>query len=229
MPRDERKRQKALMKKRSKQKAATQHRSQQQDFMSLSAAAIIRRARSFPIFECRISDTWDKEEPGLVQILLARKQPDGDICFGIYLVDKYCLGVKNTLVNAHFSLARYEDDVLDGIFGNTKMEECPLELAHQMIYQSIDYAAKYGFEPHKDFALAQNLLVSRGELPAPYQLTFGKNGKPFYVEGPHDNSARIMKQLDKTAGPGNYHYIAKINPFQAGLSEQLDLEDFELP
>jgi hypothetical protein len=82
MPRDERKHQKALMKKRSKQKVAAQQRSHQQPFAALSAAAIIRRARTFPIFDCLISDSWEQDDPGLVQILLSRKQPDGNICFG---------------------------------------------------------------------------------------------------------------------------------------------------
>ncbi|MEO8972280.1 MAG: hypothetical protein ABI406_11855, partial [Ktedonobacteraceae bacterium] len=82
MPRDERKHQKALMKKRSKQKAAGQHKSQQTDFMSLSAQGIIRRSHAFPLVDCLISDSWQEEAPGLVQILLSRVQPDGDICFG---------------------------------------------------------------------------------------------------------------------------------------------------
>lgn len=69
MPRDERKHQKALMKKRSKQKAASQHKSHQQEFRSLSPQAIIRRARTLPILECWISASWQQDDPGLVQIL----------------------------------------------------------------------------------------------------------------------------------------------------------------
>lgn len=213
MPRDERKHQKALMKKRSKQKAASQHKSHQQEFRSLSPQAIIRRARTLPILECWISASWQQDDPGLVQILLARKQPDGDICFGTYLVDKYCLGLKNTFANAGFSRARYENEVRSKIFRDAAPIECPVELAHQMIYASIDYAAQFGFQPEKDFALSQYLLAPRGELEEPYHLTFGKNGKPFFVAGPYDNAARILKQLDKTAGPGNYDYFTPIDVF----------------
>ncbi len=213
MPQDPRKRQKALMKKRSKQKAAAQRKAHQQVFTSLSAQAIIRRARTFPLLECWISASWQKDDPGLVQILVARQQPDGDICFGVYLVDKYCLGVKNTFANAGFSRARYQDEVLGRIFRETKPSACPVELAHQMIYASIEYAAQFGFEPEKDFALTQNLLAPRGELKEPYQLTFGRNGKPFFVAGPYDNATRILKQLEKTAGPGNYDYLMPIDAF----------------
>lgn len=210
MPRDERKRQKALMKKRSKQKAAAQHRSHVQAFSFLSTQSILRYARTYPVYECMISSTWQKDEPGLVEILLARQQPDGDICYGVYLVDKYCLGLKNTFANANFSRSRYQEEIHEGIGVETGMKDCPLELAHQMIYASIDYARQFGFEPHKDFALSQHLLLPRGELEEPYQLTFGKDGKPFYISGPRDNAQRIVRQLEKTAGPGNYDYIAMI-------------------
>src|SRR5256712_12765744 len=212
MPRDPRKHQKALMKKRSKQKAASQGgKSQRQASMSFSAQAIIRRARTFPFFECWISANWQKDDLGLVEILVAREQPDGDICFGVYLVDKYCLGLKNTFADAGFSRTRYEDEVRSKIFRDVEPMECPVELAHQMIYASIDYAAQFGFQPQKDFALSQYLLAPRGELEEPYHLTFGKNGRPFFVAGPYDNAARILKQLDKTAGPGNYDYFTPID------------------
>lgn len=213
MPRDERKHQKALMKKRSKQKAAGQHKVPQSEFMSLSAQGIIRRSRTFPVFECLISDSWQKEDPGLVQILLARQQPDGDICFGTYLVDKLCLGLKNTFANAGFSRTRYQNEVSDRVFRAMVPVECTVELAHQMIYASIDYAAQFGFEPNKDYALSQYLLLPRGELKEPYHLTFGRNGKPFYIAGPHDNAARILRQLEKNPGPGNFDYVAPLDVF----------------
>jgi hypothetical protein len=211
MPRDERKRQKALMKKRSKQKAASLHKSHQPDFASLSASGIIRRARAFPFYECWISDNWQKDDLGLVEIIVSRQQPDGEICFGTYLVDKYLLGVKNTFGNAGFSRARFQNEVLGKIFRETKPQECPVELAHQMVYASIEYAAQFGFQPEKDFAVTQYMLAPRGELEEPYQLTFGKDGKPFFVAGPYDNAARILRQLEKTAGLGNFYYFTPID------------------
>ncbi|MFL5660431.1 MAG: hypothetical protein ACJ8BW_03685 [Ktedonobacteraceae bacterium] len=213
MPRDPRKHQKALMKKQSKHKAALQSKAHQQASSSLSSQAIIRRARTFPILECWISANWQKDDLGLVEILLARQQPDSDICFGVYLVDKYCLGLKNTFANAGFSRTRYQNEIFNKVFRETEPQACPVDLAHQMIYASIEYAAQFGFQPDKDFALTQYLLAPRGELEETYQLTFGKNGKPFFIAGPHDNVARILKQLEKTAGPGNYDYVAPLSPF----------------
>lgn len=180
--------------------------------MPLSKQTIIHRARSYPVEECLISSDWERGT-GLVQIVLARQQPDGAICFGVYLVDKYCLGLKNTFANANFSRTRYEDEIHGRIFEKVEAMTCPLELAHQMIYELIDYARQFGFEPQADFALSQFLLAPRGELKEPYKLTFGQNGKPSFVAGPRDNVMRIIRQLEKTAGPGNFDYFAPMSRF----------------
>src|SRR5258708_30949359 len=129
MPRDPRKHQKALMKKRSKEKAALQRTSNRQAPTSLSPQAIIRRARTFPFLECWISANWQKDDLGLVQIIVARQQPDGDICFGVYLVDKYCLGLKNNYAHAGFSQARYQHQGRDSMFHHTQPHASPGHLA----------------------------------------------------------------------------------------------------
>jgi len=195
------------MKKRSKQKTTSLQKSLRQQSMSFSAPAIIRRARAFPILECWISAEWQKDSPGLVEILVARQQSDGDICFGMYLVDKFCLGLKNTFGRVNYSRTRYEDELHNTFFQDTGRVACPPELAHQMIYASIEYAAQFGFTPEKDFALTQYLLAPRGELEESYDLTFGRDGKPFFIAGPYDDPKLILKQLERTAGAGNYDYL----------------------
>jgi hypothetical protein len=194
------------MKKRTRPKGASLPKSLRQQSVSYSAPAIVRRARDYPLAECWISASWQQDEPGLVEIIVARQQPDDNICFGVYLVDKLCLGLKNTFVRANFSPARYQQEV-QMIFAERDAVKCSPELAFQMIYASIDYAAQFGFEPQKDFEVSQYMLAPRGEFNEPYKLKFGRNGKPFYIAGPNDNPKEIVKQLEKTAGPGNYDYV----------------------
>ncbi len=194
-----------------KRKGASIPKALRQQSTSYSSPSIIRRAREFPLEECLISSSWRDDTPGLVQIIVARQQPDGNICFGVYLVDKLCLGLKNTFARANFTPTRYEDEV-DAIFQELEPQECPPELAYQMIYDSIDYAAQFGFEPQKDFELSQYMLPPRGEVKSSYKLKFGKDGKPFFIAGPRDNAEAIVKQLEKTAGPGNYDYLVMAPP-----------------
>ena len=210
MPRDPQKYQKALMKKRSKQKAATKAHAGQRASAVSSARSIIANARAYPFLECLISSKWKKDDMGLIEVLVARQQPDGNVCFGLYLIDKYCLGLKNTLSQANVPLNVYRKELVDKLYHGTKPEKCSPELAHQMIYAAIEYAQQFGFQPESDFALTQHILAPRGELAETHQLTFGKDGKPFFIAGPHDNVARVLKQLEKTAGPGNFDYLTMI-------------------
>jgi hypothetical protein len=138
--------------------------------------------------------------------LLARQQPNKKICCGSYLIDQYCLGVKDTFAKTNLSPDRYQA-LQEKMDSRQKMTTCPLELAHQMVYAARDYAAQFGFQPQSDWAQSQYVLEPRGELEEPYQLTFGKNGKPFYISGPYDDVEQIIKQLERTAGPGNYDVV----------------------
>jgi hypothetical protein len=200
------------MKKRSKSKGVSIPKAISQQSLTFSSHTIIRNARTYPIVECLISASWqDEDAPGLVEVVVTREQPDGDLCFGVYLIDKYCLGLKNTFARVNYTRDRYEKEMKHH-FTETRPLRCSPELAHQMIYGGIEYAAQFGFTPEKDFALSQYMLVLHGELREEYKITFGKDGKPFFIAGPYDDSAQIVAQLERTAGQDNYHFIAAIDP-----------------
>lgn len=218
MARDEKKRQKKLMKKRQRSKA----RKRSSGGISFSERSILRRARQYPIVDCLINADWeDNKGEGLVRILLARKQPDGLRLITTYLVDMYCLGVKDTMYFADMSISDYREFVAQ-VYFDIEPVACPPELAHQIVYQAIDYAAQYGFRPQKDFKLTSSALEERGTFPETYTLTFGKNGKPFFVAGPYDNVSAILRKLEKHAGEGNFDY------FVPAVPDDLLFDDFEM-
>jgi hypothetical protein len=226
MPRDERRRQKKLLKKRQKAKAVSKWRNTQSN-VTTSPRALVRSAREYPILECLINDNWDTgDAEGFSQIVIARQQPDGGIAFGVYLVDMFCLGLKSTFCNAGFSLSEYRNEIVPPAIQPAKPKKCPPELAHQLIYQGIDYAAQFGFKPDKDFKWSHYILEERGTLEEPYKLTFGKDGKPFFVAGPYDNVDVIIRRLEKNAGPGNYDYLVFVDD-PSGADFDLDELDDE--
>ena len=74
----------------------------------------------------------------------------------------------------------------------------------------IDYAAQFGIRPHRDFRRSQLILDPPDAHPRTGAVVFGKDGKPLYVQGPHDNVQAILRQLDRTAGEGKTHYLLQI-------------------
>ena len=205
MARNEAKRQKKLMKKRQKDKLRRKRQLESIPYTVLSTKKKIHSARHYPLYECLINPSW--EEKGLATIVVSRRQPDGDLIFGVYLADILCLGLKNTFCNADFPLSRYSTDLVHGAYRDEAPIECSPDMAHQIIYGAIDFARGLGFHPHKDFDLSQYVLDESDSFEVIPEIEFGRNGKPFYISGPDDNVPRILRQLESTAGQGHFDYI----------------------
>ncbi|RPJ03080.1 MAG: hypothetical protein EHM39_00300 [Chloroflexi bacterium] len=231
MAKDPKKQQAKMLKKRRKDKERQKKRSLP-ILGQTSSHGILRKARQFPIIDCQISTDWKGGEGGLLQIAIARQQDDERITYGVYLLDQFLLGLKNTLYETNVTFSDYRREVLHHIAQSTPLERCTPELAHQFVYQAIDYADKYGFKPHRDFKWTRLILEPRGTLAEPYQLTFGKDGKPFFVAGPYDNAEAIIAKLTKTAGPGNFDYLVPVgNPLDDEAMDWLlaDQDETEEP
>src|SRR5437773_8238205 len=112
------------MKQRRKQRSVSAFKSHQS--ATTSPESTLHEARTFPILECWISEQW-KGGSGLVQILLARQQPNRKICCGSYLIDQYCLGLKDTFAKTHLSADRYQE-LQEKMDSRQKMTICPIEL-----------------------------------------------------------------------------------------------------
>ena len=53
-----------------------------------------------------------------------------------------------------------------------------------MILGGLEYAAKIGIQPHRDWSSSNNIIEPN--KPFENKFTFGRDGKPFYVAGPYD-------------------------------------------
>jgi hypothetical protein len=169
---------------------------------------IRQRARSLPIYECRINSNWKKN--GLANITVARKHTNGNITLGMYLTDLKCLGVKDAVYYFNVNETRYME-----ILGNNEKafgtEPVEYILAHNIVFAGIEFAGDYGFIPHKDFtSVAQYILEEDTDDIELVDIECGEDGKPVYVRGPPDSEKRanqIIAQLERKAGPGNYDVI----------------------
>ena len=48
---------------------------------------------------------------------------------------------------------------------------------------------------------------AHGEWDGVCDLEFGRDGMPLYIEGPHDDTWRIMHTLRQNVGDGKFHYV----------------------
>lgn len=168
----------------------------------------LQNARQYPILGCWTIEEW--QEGGIAPVIIARQQDDGKVLYANYLVDLYCLGVKDVVVEENVPKKRFER-LLQKMCMQAP-EVLDVGLAHEIVYGAVDYARKYGFEPHHDFTRlhADQVLDPPDAHPRTNNVEFGQNGMPTYISGPHESqyqSRRILETLERTAGEGNFHYI----------------------
>ncbi len=148
---------------------------------------------------------------GIGHAIIARKLPDGQIAAGVFLVDVYCLGIKNAffMVQSEYVF----DDAIRTKFSTNELKSVPPAYARKLIEDSIAYARDLGFEPHPDFRDASVVLGDIDPAACTEMFTFGREGKPFYVSGPNHSeftARRIITHLANRFGPDGFHYLVGI-------------------
>lgn len=169
---------------------------------------IRKKARSLPIFECLVAADW--EEHGLPTVVIARKHTNGNITACTYMVDLKCLGVKDTSYLFNVSMTEYRD-FIDYINENIELMKVDYALAHNIVLAGVEYADELGFRPFKDYeSVTKFMLEEDTDEIELIEIECGRNGKPFYMKGPNEDMAkanRIIAQLEKTVGFGNFDYV----------------------
>lgn len=169
-----------------------------------------------PVYECKISASIYNE--GMGSLFITRTLPTGELALGVFLLDIYCLGVKNSYFN-----------IVDKSSYQTFLSKNPNELnnieiscAKKMVEGSIDYASELGFKPNKDYKMAKMIFEDIDSSLCSYHFEYGKEGKPFYIPGPNDSKKlqkSILDKLMKKFGPEGFDYFL---PF--GLEKDIDFE-----
>ena len=171
---------------------------------------ISQRAKSLPIKECLIEKEY--KELGITNVVIVRQEPGGKYTIGVFYVDIFCLGIKNAFCNCHLPEEVYEQ-IKERSFQSEAMEVSTV-FAHNLIYGGLDYASEMGFVPHKDFHFSENVLDKNLIDDGIDEIKFGRNGKPCYFQGPNDNPTKIIAQLNKVVGEGNYDFISEADLFE---------------
>lgn len=145
-------------------------------------------------------------ESGLAGVLVARDTGSTVSACG-FLVDVFCLGVKNTNGPKSMDRRKLPDfvRVFFGAWSRRPPVPAPLDLARHIVFGAVDYARSLGLEPHPDFAKGAALLGDWEEGSS--NITFGRDGKPLYVNGPRDDTYGIMAKLRQAVGDGNFDYL----------------------
>jgi hypothetical protein len=173
------------------------------ELVEASLPARIARASQAPIQHCLLSASLF--EDGMGTVVLARGATSYDVTFASFLLDVFCLGIKNTM----FSTLDGEsfERAMEGMGGRSGMVPVEPSYARKLLGDLAAWSRAIGFAPYRDFAAMERLFgdVSAEASDATFQ--FGRDGKPFYVPGPTESSSMVqhrIAQLRNTLGDDGF-------------------------
>lgn len=194
------------------------------------AEKVLLRSKS-PIMECIMGESLKSR--GIGPVIIARRVSTGEILFSNFLVDRYCLGVKDCF--AKFVYPSQYQDMLEGMTARG-MDYVRIDApsARRLVEDAVEFAARYDLKPHPDYRTAK-LIFGDIDASAGQQLVeMGRDGKAFYVSGPFESerdSMEILRKLGAVGGQDGFHHMTKVSRTTAvqllGESEILASESGE--
>jgi hypothetical protein len=150
-------------------------------------------------------EAGDGAEAGLVAALVAREHRYDKVAVCGWLVDVYCMGVRDVLgprAIARRELPAFIERYFDGY--PSPPVPAPVELGRHLVWGAVEYARGLGFEPAPDFEPSAGHL---GALDGSSDITFGREGRPVFVERPQDDAASVVRTLEASVGAGNFDVV----------------------
>lgn len=183
----------------------------------------------YPVLECLVGESISKV--GLGSVLLARETPFAEIAVSAFVVDVFCLGVRE----AFFTVMRKADYTgkFKPMLAKTHQEQGlkPVDpgCARKLLQGAVAYAKGIGFEPAEEYWRAEKLFGLADPAQCQTEYTYGREGRPCYIQGPHDDLKTVryvLGQLNERLGEGNFDYVVEIDgEQQASRPELLEVQD----
>jgi hypothetical protein len=167
--------------------------------------ARVLAAAEAPIQHCLLSA--DLFELGIGTMILARGVTRHHLAVGVFLVDVFCLGIKDAMFKS------LESDELAMYIEATNAGSPPVSLqpgdARKLLRDLAAWSQSIGFAPHRDFTAVERIFgdISANESEADFP--FGRAGKPVYIPGPFDSPTLIrrrVEQLQKHLGNDGFEF-----------------------
>jgi hypothetical protein len=205
-----------------RKKLLTERRKAAMTESQMSLATRMRRMAGAPIHSCLISETM--AELGKGYLVLARKAADGRIAMAVFLLDTYCVGVKDVILRV--AGASEIERFLEALGETQPMAAIEPTRARKLLRDLVAWSRSIGLAPHPDYAAAEPLFGDVSADSSDESFRFGKDGKPFLIPGPSDTPARIRTRIEalrRTVGDGGFEYMLEVE----GDDDLFDEEDFD--
>jgi len=178
---------------------------------SASLVGRIRVASKGPFVRCLMPSTLF--EIGMGHVVVARALPSGLLGCAYFLVDVFCLGIKDVLY-AEIGENELRSRLAEQDEAQRFIEVEPAR-ARKLIRDAAAYAAGLGLAAAKDTPAIEAIFGDVDAGACTETFTFGRDGKPFFMSGPNDTPARIRaitRALEESRGADAWDYMVEVAP-----------------
>lgn len=187
----------------AKKKTKNKGKGQQQP--ALSPYRFMReKARTLSLGKCYIAPP-DWQDSGMAHVIVTRVRPSGNMVMATFLVDTFCLGVKDAGYHENITpsdLEAYMNKYKNGM----EVKEISYDEAHNIIYGAMAFAEEGGIKPAKEFDPAGYILEEDTDDIPLIEYDFGKNGKHFLTVSPDRKEMPYYHILKKNLGD-NFEFV----------------------
>ena len=161
--------------------------------LEASLPARVLRAADAPIQGCFLTESVF--DIGMGTLVLARGATPHHISLSSFLIDVFCLGIKDVMFES------VESDVfemyMDATDAGSPMVSVDPGYARKLLRDLAAWSQSIGFAPHRDFAVVERMFgdVSADASDAVFQ--FGRDGKPVYIPGPSETAPLIRRRIEQ--------------------------------
>lgn len=145
---------------------------------------------------------------------------------GVFLLDVFCLGVKSAFyLNVHE--LEYPERILDRALPEAQRKPIDPPSARKLVEGAEAFARSLGFPPHADYRKACRVFGGTKAEDAAESFSFGRNGKPFYVQGPSESiekCLRVLKQLKAHCGEGKFDFVGRGGELEMRLIQEAGIQ-----
>lgn len=154
---------------------------------------ITTKARKLPLGKTYISR--QSAQTGIYVAIVTRVHSSGKLTVGVYLIDMYCLGVKDSFYYRAMDPDEFEERFLSGQVSD--FEETEYAEAHNLIYGALEYAEEAGIGSAREFKVSEYILEPDDEKIPLMDFEFGHNGMRELVIGPDYKEMKYIPMLEK--------------------------------
>lgn len=159
---------------------------------------ITTRARKLPLGKTYICREGASE--GTYAIIVTRVHTGGRLTIGLYLLDMFCIGVKDSFYYFSMDSEDFKERILSG---RIHYEEVEYTEAHNLVYGALEYGEEAGINPAPEFKVSEYILEPDDDNIPLMEFEFGHNGVRELVIGPDYREMKYIPVLEKNV-PGEF-------------------------